>query len=269
MHAFIISTLIIDVFAWNFTDAMWYVILYGIVSTGVNWTELATMSPYLKYYLIAHFLYSASGHLFPMRMPYVVAHRHAAGNWSQGVLCIKKTAAGKLANLKAHAGLPGQNPGWAGEWFAFHMVWAYFWNFNVANKVLPGLVSEVMGKGSPADGMFHSSGDYILLHSVLFMDALIAHVRFDGLSSLDLLPEIAKVCGFEEGECTLAWAGPFPTFVQPFTPKAPWKIVDSVKGVLKEGTYTIADVDHARPSDCGKIVDLVRAAPEVGKVKAA
>ena len=55
-------------------------------------------------------------------MPYVVSHRHAAGNWAQGVLVIKKTAAAKLANLKAHAGLPGQQPGWAGEWFAFHMV---------------------------------------------------------------------------------------------------------------------------------------------------
>ena len=60
---------------------------------------------------------------------------------------IKKEAAAKLGNLKAHAGLPSQGPGWAGEWFAFHMVWAYFWNFNVQNKVLPGLVSEVMGKG--------------------------------------------------------------------------------------------------------------------------
>ena len=55
-------------------------------------------------------------------MPYVVSHRHAAGNWAQGVLVIKKSAAAKLANLKAHAGLPGQQPGWAGEWFAFHMV---------------------------------------------------------------------------------------------------------------------------------------------------
>ena len=34
MHLFIISTLIIDVFAWNFTDMTWYVILYGIVSNG-------------------------------------------------------------------------------------------------------------------------------------------------------------------------------------------------------------------------------------------
>lgn len=85
MHAFIISTLIIDVFAWNFTDAVWYVILYGVVSTGVNWPELAAMNPMLKMWLGAHFIYSLCGHFFPMWMPYVVAHRHAAGNWSQGI----------------------------------------------------------------------------------------------------------------------------------------------------------------------------------------
>ena len=261
MHLFIISTLIIDVFAWNFTDMTWYVILFGIISNGVNWVELSTMSPYLKAYLIAHWCYSASGHLFPLSVPYVVSHRHAAGNWSQGVLVIKKTAAAKLGNLKAHAGLPGLNPGWAGEWFAFHMVWAYFWNFNAQNKVLPGLVSEVMGEGSPKDGMFHSSGEYILLHSVLFFDALVAHVRFDGLSSVALLPELGRVCGFDEGECTLCWAGPFSTFVSPVTPTASWMIVDSKVGTLKEGKYDMSHLDNARPSDCGKIVDLVRAAP--------
>jgi hypothetical protein len=260
MHAFIISTLIIDVFAWNFTDALWYVILFGVVSTGVNWPELSTMNPMLIAYLISHFLYSASGHLFPLTMPYVVAHRHAAGNWSQGTLVIKKSAAAKLAKLKAHAGLPQQGPGWQGEWFAFHMAWSYFWGFNVQNKVLPGLVTEVMGKGAPSDGMFHSTGDYILLHSVLFFDALIANVRFDGISSLALIPELGRVCGFEEGECTLCWAGPFPTFMTPATATAEWKIVDSASGTIKEGTYTMAHIDQKSPSDCSAIVDLVRGA---------
>ena len=41
------------------------------------------MHPVLAAYLVAHWFYSASGHLFPLTMPYVVAHRHAAGNWSQ------------------------------------------------------------------------------------------------------------------------------------------------------------------------------------------
>jgi len=197
--------------------------------------------------------------LFPLVMPYVVAHRHAAGNWSQGILVIKKSAAAKLAGLKAHAGLPSQNPGWEGEWFAFHMVWAYFWNFNVQNKVLPALVTEVMGKGGPSDGMFHSSGDYILIHSVLFMDALIANVRFDGLSSLTLLPEINRVCGFDEGECVLCWAGPFSTFVSLKEPTASWKIVDSKTGVIKEGSYDMSMIDCKAPSDCKKLTAAIRA----------
>lgn len=54
MHAFIISTLIIDVFAWNFTDAVWYVILFGVVATGVNWPELASMDPMLMVHANVH-----------------------------------------------------------------------------------------------------------------------------------------------------------------------------------------------------------------------
>lgn len=260
MHAFIISTLILDVFAWNFTDAVWYAILFGVVSTGVNWAELSNMDPALQIWLLCHVVYSASGHFFPTWMPYVVAHRHAAGNWSQGVLVIKKSAAQKLGKLKAHAGLPGQNAGWAGEWYAFQMVWSLFWNYNVQNKMLPPLVMDVMGKAAPSDGMFHSSGDYILMHSVLFFDALIAHVRFDGLCSVDLLPEVGRVCGFEEGECTLCWAGPFPTFIGSAfkTPTADWLISDSKTGVKKSGKYDMSMLEYKKPSECTHILDMLK-----------
>jgi len=168
--------------------------------------------------------------------------------------------------MLAHAGLPGQQPGWAGEWFAFHMVWAYFWLFNIQNKALPPLVADAMGEGAPSDGMFHSSGEYIMLHSVLLMDALIAHVRFDGLSSVDLLPEIGRVCGFEEGECTLCWAGPFASFVATLsTPTSDWMILDSKTGVRKRGVFTAAqlnDPSYKKPSDCTKLLALVQAAGE-------
>ena len=43
---------------------------------------------------------AADGHYMPDHMPYVVAHRHAAGNWSQGVLVIRKDAVHKLERLK-------------------------------------------------------------------------------------------------------------------------------------------------------------------------
>merc|ERR1712107_152490 len=102
-----------------------------------------------------HMCYVIYGHIKPDSIPYVVAHRHAAGNWSQGVLVIKKAAAGKLGKLIAHAGLPSQQPGWAGEWFGFHAFWAYTWNWNLPNKMLPPLVVDVMGTGAPSDGMFH------------------------------------------------------------------------------------------------------------------
>ena len=37
MHIFIIGTLIIDVFVWNFADAIGYVVLYGMLGTGICW----------------------------------------------------------------------------------------------------------------------------------------------------------------------------------------------------------------------------------------
>lgn len=76
-----------------------------------------------------------------------------------------------------------------------------------------------------------------MLHSVLVFDALCAHVRFDGLSSLSLVQALGEVCGFEEGECTLCWAGAFPSW--PATSEATWKVVDSVKGVVRQGVYTV------------------------------
>jgi len=247
MHLFIISTLIIDVFAWNFCDAIWYVVLYGVIGA----RPLAPIAPALKLWLIAHACYALYGHLVPNHVPYVVAHRHAAGNFSQGVLVVKKSAAAKLAKLTAHAGIPQQGPGWIGEWFAFHSFLAYMYNWNLPTKMLYPLVLEAMGDGAPSDGMFHSSGDYVLIHSVLFFDALVAHLRFDGLSNLKLVHELAAVCGFEPTECLLAWVGAFPTFAAP-RPTASWKLVDAKAGVIKEGTMTAADLmdpHFKKPSD--------------------
>ena len=43
-----------------------------------------------------------------------------------------------------------------------------------------------------------SQEEFIMLPSVLVFDALCAHVRFDGLSSLALVRELGNVCGFED-----------------------------------------------------------------------
>lgn len=53
-------------------------------------------------------------------MPYVVAHRHAAGNFAMGTLLIKFSAAAKLGKVVAHSGCPvvkgAPAPGWIGDW---------------------------------------------------------------------------------------------------------------------------------------------------------
>ena len=141
------------------------------------------------------------------------------------------------------------------------MVGRYVWTWNFPSKLLPALTLEAMGDGAPSDGMVHSTGEYCLFHSALFFDAVVAHLRFDGLSALRLTEEMGKVCAFEPGECRLCWAGAFPSFVvsPAFTPSASWKILDSVAGVVKQGTYdavTLNDPRYKKPSDL-KSLDLL------------
>ncbi|CAK9019486.1 Pyruvate dehydrogenase [NADP(+)] [Durusdinium trenchii] len=258
MHLYIISTLIVDVFTWNFVDAMMYCFLFGLYgpsvgrTMGFQWRDISSMHPVLMAFLLAHAIYSIYGNFFPNQVPYVVAHRHAAGNFAMGTLLVKVSAAAKLGKVVAHSGCPvvkgAPAPGWIGDWLGFHLLMAYFWLWNLPHRMLlPLTYDQVSGKEE----------EFIMLHSVLVFDALCAHVRFDGLSSLALVRELGNVCGFEEGECTLCWVGAFPSFpAQLFNSTAQWKVVDSIKGVLRQGTYTVQDVEDAaykKPSDCKSI----------------
>lgn len=261
MHVYIIFTLIVDVFTWNFVDAMYYCIMFGCISTGLRWQDVATMSPYIKAWLVCHALYTLWGNFVPSHVPYVVAHRHAAGNFCQGMLLIKPEAAGKLGKLKAHAGLPKamdpmdeQGMRWLGQWLAVHLLVAYFWLWNLPSRMLTPLIHYQL-KGD-------SMNNYVMIHSVLLFDALVAHVRFDGLSSLQLVEELGKVCEFEPGECVLCWCGAFQSFpVWPLTdPTAKWCIKDSNKGVIKEGLMKVSDVqnaDYKKPSDCKHLLKII------------
>ena len=258
MHLYIISTLIVDVFTWNFVDALMYCFIFGLYGPsvgkpmGLQWNQLSEMHPVIIGVLVAHALYSIYGNFVPNHVPYVVAHRHAAGNFAMGTLLVKVSAAAKLGKVVAHSGCPVVKgppaPGWIGEWLGFHLLMAYFWLWNLPHRMLlPLTYNQVMGK----------EDEFIMLHSVLVFDALCAHVRFDGLSSLSLVRELGNVCGFEEGECTLCWVGAFPSFpAQLCSSNATWKVVDSVKGVVREGTYTVKDVEdpaYKKPSDCKSI----------------
>lgn len=265
MHIYIIVTLIVDVFTWNFVDAVYYGIMFGVLGTGFQWGNLASLNPYLAAWLGAHMLYTIYGNFVPSHVPYVVAHRHAAGNFSQGMLLIKASAAAKLGKLKAHAGLPtALDPmnemglRWLGQWLAVHLLVAYFWLWNLPSRFLVPLIHKQLNG--------ESFNDYVMIHSVLLFDALIAHVRFDGLSSLHLVGELGKVCEFEPGECTLCWVGAFQSFpVWPLTePTAKWKVVDAQTGVIKEGLMKVTDVENAEykiPSDCGPLLKLIEETP--------
>lgn len=270
MHIYIISTLIVDVFTWNFVDAVYYVVMFGLLKTGFAWNELANMHPYLKVWLAAHALYAIYGNFVPSHVPYVAAHRHAAGNFSQGMLFIKFEALPKFfgfAASYAHPGLPSaldptneMGMKWFGQWLAVHALIAYFWLWNMPSRMLvPVMQSWLNGQG-------RKYNDYVMIHSVLLFDALCAHVRFDGLSSVRMVEVLGERCDFAPGDCTLCWVGAFQAFpIQAMgSAEAKWKIVDSRKGVVKEGTMAINELENAqykRPSDCSSLVDKVTKTP--------
>jgi hypothetical protein len=255
MHVYIILTLIVDVFTWNFVDAVYYIVLFGVLRTGFDWDMISKIHPALAAFLAAHALYAIYGNFVPSHVPYVVAHRHAAGNFVQGMLMIKVEAAGKLAALKAHAGLPQAAPGWFGQWLPAHALLSYFWLWNMPSRMLTPLIHSVCKR----DGKKYN--DYVLIHSVLFFDALVAHVRFDGLSSLQLVEELGRVCGFEAGECTLCHAGSFQSFPISLTNcTAKWCIKDSKSGIVNEGLMSVSDLEnetYKKPSDCKHLLDII------------
>ncbi|OLQ00553.1 Pyruvate dehydrogenase [NADP(+)], mitochondrial [Symbiodinium microadriaticum] len=249
MHLYIISTLIMDagassqtpcrlvrskkghksqVFTWNFVDALLYIFLFGCYGPavgglrqswaiggpmGLQWHDVPKIHPAMAAFLLAHALYSVYGNFVPS---------HVA------------RMDGRVASR-----------------LGFHLLMAYCWFWNLPNRMLLPLTFDQLqvfgGRevAASAQLMFVLIEDFIMLHSVLVFDALAAHVRFDGLSSLALVRELGTVCGFEEGECTLCWVGGFQSFpVQLFSdPSAMWKVVDSKKGLLssvvREGTYTV------------------------------
>ena len=148
--------------------------------------------------------------------------------------------------------MPGTD--WAGDWYGYYLFASFMWSWNLPSKLIPALVVDAMGKDAPADGMLHESGDYALFHSVLMFDAVTAHLRFDGLSSLRLVEEIGRICDFQPGECRICWAGSLPSLVvsSSYVPTASWKILDSVSGLIKEGRYNAEMLNnpaYKRPSD--------------------
>jgi hypothetical protein len=263
MHIYIIATLIVDVFTWNFVDAVYYAVLFGVIRTGFDWDMVYKLNPYVAAFLGAHALYAVYGSFIPNHVPYVVSHRHAAGNFVQGMLMIKADAGAKLGKLKAHAGLPSAAPGWFGQWLPAHALLSYFWIWNMPSRMLTPLIHHVCKKNNA------KYNDYILIHSVLFFDALVAHVRFDGISSLQLVKELGNVCGFEEGECTLCWVGAFQSFPMSLTNcTADWKIVDAKSGVVTEGKMSVSDLQnekYKKPSDCEHLTKIIEDASKQQK----
>eukprot|EP00438_Fugacium_kawagutii_P035186 Skav232761 [mRNA] locus=scaffold1229:161624:169408:+ [translate_table: standard] len=103
-----------------------YCFLFGLYGPsvgkpmGLQWSELSEMHPIIIGVLVAHALYCIYGNFVPNHVPYVVAHRHAAGNFAMGTLLVKVSAAAKIGKVVAHSGCPvvkgAPAPGWIGEW---------------------------------------------------------------------------------------------------------------------------------------------------------
>merc|ERR1719454_299140 len=240
--------------------------MFGVLRTGFDWGALSTIHPYLAVWLGAHALYAIYGNFVPNHVPYIVAHRHAAGNFSQGMIFIKFEALGKLMEFTksyAHPGLPSamdpmneHGMKGLGQWLAVHALITYFWLWNMPSRMLVPVMQSWLNTQKS------KYGDYVMIHSVLLFDALCAHVRFDGLSSVQMIEVLGERCDFAPGDCTLCWVGAFQAFpIQVMgSAEAKWKIVDSRAGVVKEGTMTINELEneqYKRPSDASSLVEKV------------
>merc|ERR1711879_322584 len=145
---------------------------------------------------------------------------------------------------------------WFGQWLAVHALIAYFWLWNMPSRMLVPVMQSWLNTQKS------KYGDYLMIHSVLLFDALCAHVRFDGLSSVQMIEVLGERCDFEPGDCTLCWVGAFQAFpIQGCCDaKASWKIIDSRTGVTKQGQMSIKDCEnesYKRPSDCNALVQRV------------
>ena len=84
---------------------------------------------------------------------------------------------------------------------------------------------------------------------VLYFDALVAHLRFDGLSNLKLVEELGRVCGFEEGEVRVVSVESQPLF----GPTMHWRVYDGAKGKIAEGKTKMADYTEHQPYPTGDV----------------
>lgn len=249
MHVYIVLAANFDVYAWNVADSIWYTLLFGVLHVGFDWEGLTSMHPALALWLIAHFAFAAFGHIYPDHVPYVVSHRHAAGNFSQGVLIIKASAAHKLRRLTAHGDMPSKQ-GWVSEWFSFYGFLSSMWAANLPNKLLTPLLLEILVDRSP--------DEVLLLHASWFFSDITGGLRADALHTLQLLEPVSKICGFEPGECMLVWVGSFPSFPV-CRPAVSWRVLDGGR-MLKQGKCDCAAleaVDVRMPSQCTKLLSLL------------
>lgn len=248
MHLYIMASFIADVYVWNLTDAAFFVLLFKMMHFGFDWSGLCNMHWALAAYMLLSTAYIISGHIMPDGVPYICAHRHAAGNWAMGYIVVAQGAEHKLQKVYCHGAPPTGPNGWMPLWNSILSLGAWLWLANLPSRMALALVSSKVGSAELQR--------VSIFHSFALMNQCCGSLRADGVSTLRLITELGEICGFEEGECELFWAGAFPFHPSPgANPRASWKIVDSKVGEVKAGTYDVKSVLAAgRPSVSARLL---------------
>mmetsp|Transcript_8707 Transcript_8707/g.26811 ORF Transcript_8707/g.26811 Transcript_8707/m.26811 type:complete len:582 (+) Transcript_8707:40-1785(+) len=279
MHLYIIVLCIIDLHVWNFFCAVAAVYLFvGCGTLGFDYKGLAA-APWLPVlYLAFQVLLFFWGSFAPDQVNHQTAHRCWAGNWTQAIWLVRKTAGPKFMQAVPVYGLPPWDPvpewvkrrGWLGPKapipdIAVYKRITFHFLMTLNMKYLPALMRRAMA-GEPVS-QFH------VLHGSAVWDTLFGGVigsYFNGTQAV--MKSLQESAQFEEGECMCLWVGPFPAIGVDFAwGTSQWKIIDAKVGVVATGRLTVemAKAVASLPSACTRSGGLLDSEGPVGEQEAA
>lgn len=264
MHSYInFAPAVYDVYAWNLWFMLATPLMFGgecALSMGFDVGGSLVAPRCLLGWVFLEGAYIWYGLMRPQDTPYNANHRHWAGNWPNGLVLIRKTAAEKMLEPWPIPGRPQWSPppAWTQSFLArmgaavedyevrMFKTLGHFWNVSMNMKCMPALVQHALCQ--------QPIGDFYILHILQFADLFMGGPNWN-----HRVPEMIEAAVAEsqirEGDCVCIWTGPFPFRFGSHHGRHPWKIIDGKVGVINEGNISIeaAWAISALPSDSVRI----------------
>eukprot|EP00746_Dinoflagellata_sp_MGD_P132532 gnl/MRDRNA2_/MRDRNA2_66238_c0_seq1.p1 gnl/MRDRNA2_/MRDRNA2_66238_c0~~gnl/MRDRNA2_/MRDRNA2_66238_c0_seq1.p1 ORF type:complete len:591 (-),score=59.54 gnl/MRDRNA2_/MRDRNA2_66238_c0_seq1:4-1716(-) len=244
MHVYILCMPAMrDIYAWNGWFMVAAVNLFGgRVAFGFDFGSWASAPYPLQLWFVGETLLVLFGVLRPDLISYQTGHRNWAGNWSQAVIFLRKSAASKLTDSVITYGRPAwdavpesiqlgpklteKDASFAKELITYKLLGNY-WLSTMNLKVLPSLVQRTL--------MAEPIQDFYVMHGNQLCDTCMG--SFFCLSWFPLVvSSLQKVAHFEERDFLCIHVGSFPFQGGCRTSSTKWQILDASAGVVASGT---------------------------------